>query len=324
MVIAPLMSKACWLPSVSFVFGLCAVYLSACGSSDDRPSSLVTRGESGQGGGFVGHGGNHFADAGQANGNAGTEDPGGETAGAAGEATSTAAPVALFPQQLQVDVGCGAQREPSALVLRNGGLLPLVISSATATAGYSVMTKLPLEIAAMASATLQVTPPAAKANALVGDMISGSLTFLTNEAEGASHEVALNTTLFGGQLELTDGQGKPLNTALTLTYLSSDACPDDVRYRVRNIGNLAITLLGPTFPAHLGGTSTGVDGQNVAPGEFVELQVSGNSTNDGACSASGELTFTTRGSVCGSVPKLSVSWPTNTQTANCKCGVSSE
>jgi hypothetical protein len=136
--------------------------------------------------------------------------------------------------------------------------------------------------------------------------------------------VLLNTTLFGGQFEFTDHDGTPLSAALPLTYLSSDACPDNVRYRVHNTGNLAFALLGPTFSSHLGGTSTGESGQNVAPDEYVELTVSGNSSTDGACSGSGTLTFTVQGGFCGSVPKLSVTWPTNIETAGCSCKAATE
>jgi len=216
-------------------------------------------------------------------------------------------------------VGCGASTDSAELVIQNGGSLPLTISSATATAGYSVTSQLPLQIAPSASKALQVAPPPPKATAAVGDTSSGSLTFVSNEAGSPSHQVTLNTTLFGGQLDFTDGNGAALNAALPLTYLSSDVCPDNVTYRVHNTGNLAFKLFGPTFPTHLGGTSTGANGQNVAPDAYVELTVSGNSSSDGACSGGGELTFTVQGSFCGPVPKLSVSWPVNVATTGCAC-----
>ena len=297
----------------------CAGSLSACGSGEDRPGSLVSAGgESGRGGGQAGNGGDS-GDAGQAHAEAGTHS--GEEAGAAGEADLGLSPRAIFPSQLQVDVGCGASMAAADLVIRNGGQLPLVVSSATATAGYRVEGRLPLQIAAMASATLQVSAPPPKTSAPVGEKTSGSLSFETNEAHSPTHEVKLNTTLFGGLFEFTDSSGTPLQAGLPLTYSSSDACPDDRKYRVHNTGNLAFTLFGPTFPSHFAGTSTGVDGQNVAPDAYVELEVGGNSSADGACSGSGELTFTVQGSFCGLVPKLSVTWPTNQQLAPCACTV---
>src|SRR6187431_1265668 len=313
----PIMSIARRVAFASLLSGFCQASLNACGTGDLRPASLVSAGgEAGRSGGSGAH---DAGDAGQANGEAGDRGQGGDDAAAAGEGNLAAEPLAIFPNQLQVDVGCGASTEPADLVIRNGGLLPLTISRASATAGYTVTGQLPLQIAAMASAALQVTPPAAKATASVGEMSTGSLTFVTNEADNPTHEVQLDTTLFGGQLEFTDGDGTRLSAGLPLTYLSSDRCPDDVKYRVHNTGNLAFTLLGPTFPAHLAGTSTGASGRNVAPDEYLELKVSGNSSSDGACSGSGELAFTVQGSYCGSLPKLSVTWPANVQTSGCAC-----
>ncbi|HEY0464140.1 MAG TPA: hypothetical protein VGC79_08030 [Polyangiaceae bacterium] len=315
------MSKARWLAFAPLTFALASALLGACGG-DGRPDSLVSSGgQSANGGGSAGRGGGGSpGDAGQGGGEGGDagedEDA---SAGAAGEATLSAAPIAVYPQQLQVDVGCGASTKPAELVIRNGGLLPLTITSATTSAGYEVKTQLPLQIEAMASATLSVAPPAAKANATIGEMSTGALTFLTNEPDAPSHEVLLNSTLFGGQFEFTDRNGTPLSTALALTYLSSTACPDDVTYRVHNTGNRAFTLFGPTFPSHLGGTSTAASGQAVPPDQYLEFTVGGNSASDGACSASGSLTFTVQGSFCGSVPKLAVTWPTNVETAGCTC-----
>ncbi|MEI9949862.1 MAG: hypothetical protein WDO74_12995 [Pseudomonadota bacterium] len=304
---------------------MCQASLSACGSGDSRPGSLVSAGgASDHVGGHAGHGGGNGDDAGQANDDAGNHGEGGDDAGAAGQASLAAAPLAIFPQQLQVDVGCGASTDPAPLLIQNGGLLPLTISSVLATAGYVVTGQLPLQIEPLASAALSVTPPPPKATASVGATSTGTLTFVTNETDSPTHEVLLNSRLFGGQFEFTDRSGRPLNTALALTYLSSDTCPDEVTYRVHNTGNLAFRLFGPTFPTHLGGSSTGVNGQNVAPDAYFELKVGGNSAADGACSASGELTFTVQGSFCGSVPKLSVTWPTNIATTGCTCSASTE
>ena len=324
MLTTALMSIVRWLAFASLTFGVGQALL-ACGSTDGRPASLVSAGgQADRGSGHAGHGGGHSSDAGDANEVAGNRGLSGDDGGAAGERGLAARPLAIFPNQLQVDVGCGATPDPTELVIRNDGLLPLTISGATASAGYLVNGQLPLQIAANASAVLLVTPPAPKATASVGDKSTGDLSFVTNETDSPTHEIRLNTTLFGGQFEFTDGNGTPLGGSLQLTYLSSDACPDDVRYRVHNIGNLAFTLIGPTFPAHLGGSSTKVSGQNVAPDQYVELKVGGNSATDGACSGSGELSFTVQGSFCGSVPKLSVTWPQNIATSSCKCSAGTE
>jgi hypothetical protein len=318
MVTTPLTSKARALAFASLTLGVCQAYLSACAPSDDRPPSLVSvGGESGHIAGHDGQSGGIGDDAGQANdgGDGGHQDD----AGAAGEANFRAAPRANFPRQLQVDTGCGAPPRAADLVIYNDGLLPLTISSARATAGYLVKGELPLQIAPLASAALQVEPPAPRASASFGDTSTGSLTFVTNEAGAPTHEVLLNTTVFGGQFVFTDNNGSLISGALPLTYLSSTACPEDVTYRVQNTGNLAFTLFGPTFPTHLAGSSTGASGQTVPPDGYVELKVTGNSASDGACSGSGELSFTVQGPFCGASPTLRVTWPSNTQTTRCTC-----
>jgi len=319
-----LMRIARWLTFASLTCGMCSVFVGACGTEDGRPGSLVSAGgDSGHGSAHAGRSGTGVGDAGLANGEAGSQDNGND-AGAAGEVASPAAPLAIFPSQLQVDVACGASADATDLVVRNGGTLPLTITSATATVGYSVNGNLPLQIAAMSSAVLKVTPAAPKASASVGALSTGHLTFVTNEPDATTRVVLLNTTLYGAKLEFTDSKGAPLGAALPLTYLSSDVCPDDVKYRIHNTGNLAFTLFGPTFPTHLGGTSAGENGRNVAPDEYVELRVGGNSAPDGACSGSGDLTFTVRGSFCGPVPSLGVSWPPHIASAGCTCAAATQ
>ncbi|HYQ00537.1 MAG TPA: hypothetical protein VER96_17790 [Polyangiaceae bacterium] len=314
------MSKARWLVFPLLTFGLVAASLSACSNGDGRPSSLVSSpGDPGHGDGFGGHGGTSPApgSAGQTQGDGGSD--GEDAAGAAGEANTSPGPLAIFPKQLQVDVGCGASTSSTALLIHNGGSLPLVITSAKGSAGYKVDAELPLQIPPAASAILNVSAAARPATASVGDTSTGTLIFETNEADSPSHEIQLDTTLFGGLLEFTNVNDEPLKGALPLTYLSSDACPDRVRYRVHNSGNLAFTLFGPTFPAHLGGTTAPVSGQDVAPDSYIELEVTGNSSTDGACSGSGELSFVAQGSLCNAVPKLRVTWPANVATSGCSC-----
>lgn len=319
MVRPPSMFKARWLVLSSLMLGLAAASLGACGNGDGRPSSLVSsNGDPGRAANSAGRGGGGSSTMGGLSGDAGSRFGYG---GAAGETDDgSAAPQSTYPRQLRVDVACGASTEPTELLIQNSGELPLIVSSATATAGYTVTGDLPLEIEALGSATLLVSAAAPNATAAVGDSSSGTLTFVTNEAGSPSHQVRLDTTVFGGQLEFADRDGVALKGALTLSYLSSDVCPDSVKYRVHNTGNLAVTLLGPTFPAHLRGSTTGASGQSVAPDGYVELEVSGNSATDAACSGSGELSFTVEGSLCSAVPKLPVTWPANVATSGCSCG----
>jgi hypothetical protein len=225
---------------------------------------------------------------------------------------------------LDVNASCGGTQPDTALLIRNGGSQTLTINSASADSEYVVKASLPLSIAPGAGATLLVTPPTPKASAQLGDASSGTLSFTSNEPGTSTHTVALTTKLFGGQFELTDHAGMPLGSTLTLTYLNESTCPDTLKYRVHNTGNVAFTLHGPTFPAHLGGTTTGADGQSVAPDDFVELTVGGNSSPGDACEATGVLSFSTTGSFCGSVPTLNVVWPQSTDAdagPPCSCTV---
>jgi len=309
------MPKVRWIGLCLLAVSLSAGCLGAC-SGDGRPSSLVSENAGfGQGGGAGGQLAGISGSAGQPTADAGTS---GSDAGAAGEASFPVGPVASFPRQLQVDVACGTATEPAELLIRNDGPSPLIVTSAQATPGYTVDAEFPLRVEALSGARLLVSASTPK-SASAGDTSTGMLTFVTNELESATHEVHLDTTVFGARLEFTDGNGTPLKGPLPLTYSSSSDCPDRVRYRVRNSGNLTVTLLGPNFPAHLGGRSTGASGRPVAPGDYVELDVSGNSSTDGACSGGGELSFTVQGSLCSALPKLSVTWPQNVAASGCSC-----
>ena len=309
------------VPSLAYAsligFGLLSSVLSACGAKDGRPGSLVS---AGGGAGRAGHagegGGGGASQAGQATaGSTAAGDEGGE----AGEQGVPSTPLAVFPKQLQLDVGCDLSTPGGSLVIQNGGSLPLSITSASADAGYLVKSKLPVSIAPGASSALTLTPPAPQANTALGHMSTGTLSFVTNEPGTPTRHVALTSTLFGAQLEFLDSDGVPLSSGLALTYLSSSFCPDTVKYRVHNTGNVAFTLLGPNFPAHFGGTSAGEKGESVAPDGYVELSVGGNSAPGGVCGgASGVLTFSAMGAFCGAAPTLNVTWPSGTETS-CTC-----
>jgi hypothetical protein len=232
-------------------------------------------------------------------------------------------PLALFPSELEADVACNMQTFDATLVIRNGGDQPLVIRTAEADSGYTVKTALPLEIAPLESGSLVVTPPAPSATADAGAQSKGTLTFTTNEPGSPTHEVALLSTVFEGSFELTDSSGTPVSQ-LELQYGSGGDCPDLTKYRIVNTGNATFTLAGPTFDAHFGGTTLGASGQAIPPGGYAELLVAGVSAPGTACSASGDLTFSVMGPLCGNAPKLHVNWAKSTDPdagASCACTV---
>jgi len=296
--------------------------LSACGTQGSHPGSLLSTGQTNPGGGsgqVVGGAG--LGDAGQmaiSGSGAAGKPSGGESGEGESEFGGPARPLAVYPNALEADDGCGGGVTSASLVIRNQGGAALTITSASANSGYVIATQLPFSIEPDASATLSVTPPAPAASAKLGDTINGVLSFTTNEPGLPVHSVALTTQLFGGQLEFTDQNGTPLGSTLTLTYLEASDCPDTLKYRVHNTGNLAFTLLGPTFPANLAGTSTGTSGATIAPDGYFELMVGGDSSPGDVCGASGQLRFSTTGSFCGAVPTLNVVWPASTGPS-CSC-----
>jgi hypothetical protein len=278
--------------------------LGAC-SSDDKPSSLAGGGGTNQGG----HAGSSAANAG-ASGSA-TTSSGGSSAtggGPTGDGGASPMPVAVFQTELEVDVGCDGVTPGVNLLIQNAGDEPLVISSANADSGYLVTTPLPLQIAPGAAGNLQVMPPAPSDGLDAGAVSTGQLSFTTNEPGAPAHEVTLTTTLYVGSFEFTDSDGLPIKT-LTLSYGSGSSCPDPATYRIHNTGNVAFTVLGPTFPTHFSGTDLGANGQAIPPDGYAELLVGGVSAPGAVCNGAGELAFSVTGVFCGAVPQLAVEWP---------------
>jgi hypothetical protein len=309
-----------WCASLSALVTALGAF-GAC-SSDGKPSSFVTDGGSSSQGEATGQtGGTNANQAGETS--AGGSNSVGEGTGEGG-ASSISLPIAVFPDQIEADVGCNMVTPDASLLIRNAGDETLVISSASADSGYVVQTKLPLEIAPETSAALLIAPPAPGANADAGSMTSGKLSFTTNEPGMPSHDVTLTTTDFAGSFEFTDSNGLPVDS-VALSYGSSADCPDPAKYRIHNTGNVTFTVLGPTFPAHFGGTTLGTSGQAIPPDGFAELMVGADSAPDATCSSAGGLSFTVTGPFCGTVPTLTVTWPISSDpdaSSGCACTAS--
>jgi hypothetical protein len=289
--------------------------LVAC-TSDDKPSSLVTS-NGGSGGGSSSNGG-RGGSSGASTAAAGEDDVGASGETAAGGAAPT--PMAQFPSELEADVGCNMVAPDANLLIRNVGDEPLEITSASADSGYTVKTTLPLEIAPSAGATLVIAPPLPSADSDAG-MLTGKLTFTTNEPSANTHEVTLTSTIFEGSFEFTDSNGTPITT-LTLAYDQGGACPDLTKFRLHNTGNVTFTVAGPTFPDHFAGSELSTGGQAITPDNYAELMVGAVSAPGDACAATGDLTFSVMGAFCGTAPALHVVWqksPDPDAGASCAC-----
>lgn len=239
--------------------------------------------------------------------------------GAAGDGAAPATPLAIYPQEFPVDVSCGQAPSQATLEIQNNGAAPLTLSNVSADSDYVVDVDLPLTITPSGLGTLSVTAPKPKVNAKLGGVSSGTLSFDTNEPGNPTHHIKLTTTLFGGSMEFLDGDGEPLSpAALTLTAPSSVDCPNSATYRLHNTGNLAFRLSGPTFPNHIGGTTTPDGGVLLAPDGYAEFRVGGVSLPGDACSGAGVVAFTVDDAYCGSAPSLSVTWPAGS-LSSCAC-----
>lgn len=321
------MTRPFFVPlSAPVLLGCALLGFWAC-SSDQKPSSLVD-GSGGSSTASAGHGGKSGADAGSSNASAGEDNNGGAAGvlGSGGEGGIVAEPVAVFPSSLEADVGCNLETPSATLAIQNSGDEPLEIEKASVSDGYTLNTDLPLTIAAGASGTLSITPPAASSTADAGAVSTGTLTFTTNEPGTPTHEVMLNSATFEGRFEFTDSDGNPI-TSLTLVYDSGGACPGLTKFRIHNLGNATFSVLGPSYPSHFSGTTLGKNGTAILPDAYAEMIVGADSGSDSACEGAGDLAFTVMGTFCGAVPKLHVTWPVSTDpdagTTSCSCKVPS-
>ena len=312
------MRGVCLLGRALLSTGTLLSALPACGSND-RPASVVSTGGQSSQAGHSGQG-DEIGNAGEGSevsGAGGERDDG--AAGSAGAFDAPDGPLANYPSELLVDVGCGQAPTAVALVIQNGGELPLTITSVSTDAGYSVTVDVPLTIAPHELVDWPVTAAAPKSDAQLGSTSSGTLSFVTNEPGTPTHHVKLDTTVYGGHLEFVDEDGNALSS-LTLTSPSSVECPTSAAYRLHNTGNLAVHLTGPSFPAHIAGTTIGSDGMTVQPDDYASFSVSGVSSPGDACSGGGTLSFAVTGAYCGALPTLNVTWPAGTLTS-CECDV---
>lgn len=190
---------------------------------------------------------------------------------------------------------CGASGTPGDVVIASTGSGDLVISAATTSGGFTLLTALPLTIPAGTIASLSVAPPASVVGTDVGGGSKiGVLTLLTNATATAQQTqlVPLTADVIGANVAITDGSGQPLS----LTFAST-SCPSAQTVFFHNTGNAPATVssgAGPDFQTR------GFPGALVGSDAYTSAGVEIYTTS--ACAASGTLAFTVTGTVCTATP----------------------
>jgi hypothetical protein len=186
---------------------------------------------------------------------------------------------------------CGAAPTTTSVPITNTGDAALVISSASVTGGFVVVTPLPLTVAAGAQATVTVRAPAAIIDTDRGGQVkTGKLTVTTNEAM-PTHTINLSATVQGANLVFTDANATPIDS-ITLSDLSG-ACPAPVTVRLRNTGNRPITVgEGTASGFAVSGFVTG----EIQPGSSAEQAIRVKTM--GNCAADVQIAYPVSGTVC--------------------------
>ncbi len=205
---------------------------------------------------------------------------------------------------------CGVAQPPTAaLAIDNDGDGDLVITSATTTGGFTVVTALPLTIAPGASTTLEIAPPVAVIGTdVAGDVVTGTLALVANDP--AIPPVGLATEIAGANIAI-ELNGLPVTT---LTFSGLSSCPGPDTLTVHNTG---------TLPGTIAFTGT----SNVEIGGFAggSLAASGSSTLvatpvTSACMVNGGyILYTVTGSVCTTTPATLAVKINIVGTSACSC-----
>lgn len=216
-------------------------------------------------------------------------------------------PAAKVAADFATTTTCGQPPTTAPLTIENTGLGELIVSSADADHGFTVMTPLPLSIPAGTSSNLAVLPPPPMFG---GTIDIGTLTINTNDAVGA-HVVALHSSVNGANLAFTDALGTPI----VLTFSStSSTCPLPASVYLRNVGNVALVVDGLPVGTHFAfSPATGVLNPGEAKSESIRVSTFGD------CTASELLTYSVNSTaLCTPSPVLAATF-TITGSASCFC-----
>jgi hypothetical protein len=165
--------------------------------------------------------------------------------------TATAqAPVMTVGTVPAMSLQCGGTASGTVtFAVNNTGDTPLTLSTPIVSSGFTLLTTLPITIAAGASANLQVRAAAAVIGTdRGGTSRTGTLRFNTNEIGAPQRTINLSAAINGANIDFEF----PFGTRVTsLAFTANAACPVDRVIGIRNSGNQRLNFLAwGFFPTH--------------------------------------------------------------------------
>jgi hypothetical protein len=190
------------------------------------------------------------------------------------ELTATGrAPVLQVGRIDSMSVQCGGGPSPIVTIsVRNMGDAPLILSSAEISAGFILVSTIPMTIAAGATASLQVRASQAIIGVDRGGTTrTGTLTVRTNEIGTPERTLDLVADVNGANIDLE----YPISTVIqTMQFTTTMACPADRIIGIRNSGNQPVSLFEwSTPPATHFRFATPIPSPTLDPGELTTTRI---------------------------------------------------
>lgn len=157
--------------------------------------------------------------------------------------TATAqAPVMQLGRVDTMSLQCGGGVSPTiSIPIRNTGDVPLTLTSPSVTAGFTLLSTLPLTIAAGDTAQVQVRAAAAVIGVdRGGTSRTGTLTVRTNEIGAPQRTIDLAADINGANIDFEYPVGTPITS---MAFNTNMTCPGDRIIGIHNTGNQAISIL---------------------------------------------------------------------------------
>lgn len=216
-----------------------------------------------------------------------------------GDTATDATPIGpraqLSATSLAASAECGVAQPPSVVLsIGNTGDTDLVVTSATATGGFTVTSPLPVTVPPGDATQLAIAPPPAIVGTdLAGDTKLGTLTLTTNDPVAAP-PVDLTATVIGANIGFV-AQGAPVSL---VTFSAMSACPLPQPVRIVNTGTKPATI---AFTGTSNVTFAGFSGGVLDASSSAAIDLRASTT--GACAVNGGyLLYTVTGSVCTTTP----------------------